>query len=248
MQTFASFDGQPIAYQVMGEGRPVLMLHGFMASGDLNFVQPGIAAALLAVGRQLILPDLRGHGASAMPEDRSAYPTDALAKDQEALLAHLGISDYDLCAYSLGARTAVRMMARGARPARCVLGGMGDSGVMNVAVRRAYFTDGIVNGEKAASPFAGRYMQATIAERGLKKEALLGVLVQQVDTTRDELARIDVPTLVIAGIDDADNGSAEALAALMPHASAARVPGNHLSAVIAPELASAIATFLSAGA
>ena len=245
MPRFASFDGAEIAFTTIGEGRPTLLVHGFMANADLNFVQPGIAARVAREGRQVILPDLRGHGASAAPDDAAASPPDALAMDQEALLRHLGIVDYDLVGYSLGARTAMRMLVRGARPKKVVLGGMGDSGIMNVAARRAYFADGIRNGDKAKNPQAGAYMQAALAERGLKAQAMLNVLGQQVDTTAAELAKIDVPMLIVSGADDADNGSAEALAALLPHASAQRVPGNHLTAVIAPELAEAIAGFLS---
>jgi len=242
--TFASFDGAPIAYQVIGEGRPTLLLHGFLASGDLNFIQPGIAGRVALLGRQVILPDLRGHGASAAPEDASAYPADALAMDQEALLKHFGLTDYDLVGYSLGARTAMRMLVRGARPKRAVLGGMGDSGIMNVAARRAFFADGITNGAEAKDPRAGAYMQAALKERGLSAAAMLNVLAQQVDTTAAELAAIDVPMLIVSGEDDEDNGSAEKLAGFLANAIAKRVPGNHLTAVIAPELAEAIAGFL----
>ncbi len=244
MPHFASFDGAKIAFTVIGEGRPTLLLHGFMANADLNFIQPGIAERVALVGRQVILPDLRGHGASAAPEDAAAYPPDVLAMDQEALLRHLGLTSYDLVGYSLGARTAMRMLVRGARPKKAVLGGMGDSGIMNVAARRAYFADGILNGDKAKHPQAGAYIQAAIAERGLKVAAMLNVLGQQVDTTAAELAKIDVPMLIVSGEDDADNGSAEKLAELLPNAISKRVPGNHLTAVVAPELGRAIASFL----
>lgn len=244
MPRFASFDGQEIAYTVMGEGRPTLLLHGFLATADFNFVQPGIAERIMLMGRQVILPDLRGHGASAAPQEPSAYPPDALAMDQEALLRQLNLTDYDLVGYSLGARTAVRMLARGARPRKVVLGGMGDSGIMDVAARRDYFADAIKNGAAGQNPKAGAYIQAALAERGLKADAMLHVLAQQVNTTEAELAAIDIPVLVVSGEDDADNGSAEKLAALMSNAISKRVPGNHLTAVVAPELGRAIASFL----
>ncbi len=245
MERFASFDGVEIAFRRIGAGRPTLLLHGFLASADLNFVQPGIAAAIVAAGRQVIAPDLRGHGASGAPTDPAAYPLDALAMDQEALLRHLGLTDYDLVGYSLGARTAMRMLARGARPAKAALGGMGDSGIMAVAARRAYFADSIINGENAKVPLAGKFIRAAMAERGLNPQAMLNVLEQQVDTPREVLATLDVPMLIVSGRDDADNGSAEALAAALPRARAARVPGNHLTAVIAPELAAEIVAFLA---
>jgi pimeloyl-ACP methyl ester carboxylesterase len=243
--TFPSFDGARIAVTEIGEGRPVLMLHGYLASAELNWIQPGITAAL-AAGRRLILPDLRGHGRSAAPTEVEAYPPDVLALDQEALLKHLGISDYDLVGYSLGARTAVRLMARGARPRRCVLGGMGDSGVTDPAGRAAQFESWLTD-DPAADEEARRLVRSMVEQRGLSLHAMLGVLKSFVATPPEALAAIDVPTLVVSGARDEDNGSAEALAALLPRARALRTPGNHLSAVAKPELAAAIADFLGEG-
>ncbi|MBI1251603.1 MAG: alpha/beta fold hydrolase [Alphaproteobacteria bacterium] len=243
-QSFASFDGQTIAYRTIGRGRPTLMLHGFLADAERNYILPGIAAAIVAAGRQAILPDFRGHGASAKPVDPAAYPHDVLALDQEAFLRHIGIADYDLVGYSMGARTAVRMLARGARPGKCVLGGMGDSGVTHVAQRQAYFEDLIRNGEASASPAAASIVTAIMEQGQMPRAVALLALASQISTPVSELARIDTPILVISGTDDSDNGSAEALAALLPNARAARTPGNHLTAISAPELAQAIVAFL----
>jgi pimeloyl-ACP methyl ester carboxylesterase len=242
--TFKSFDGAEIAVHTLGEGRPTLMLHGFLASAELNWVLPGIAAKIAAAGRQAIMPDLRGHGRSAAPADLAHWPGDVLAADQEALLKHLGVTDYDLVGYSLGARTAVRTLVRGARPAKCALGGMGDTGIMQAGARAAMFEDSIRNGEKAKDPQAGRYIHAAMAQRGLKAEAMLGVLHSFVVTTEAELKAIPTPTLAVSGVDDEDNGSPERLAALMQNAVARRVPGNHLTAVAEPALAQAFVDFL----
>ena len=207
---FASFDGQSIAWRELGEGRPTLMIHGFLADGPSNWIAPGIAAAVAALGRRVILPDLRGHGASAAPGDPAAWRPDTLTMDQEALIAHLGLSNYDLVGYSLGARTAVRMMVRGARPGRAVLGAM-------------------------------------MAARGLKPEAMLGVLAAFAATGVDDLRGIPTPVRVVSGDRDQDNGSAEALAALLPAGEVRIVSGDHLTAVADPGLAEAITDFLSHG-
>jgi pimeloyl-ACP methyl ester carboxylesterase len=86
-----------------------------------------------------------------------------------------------------------------------------------------------------------------LSERGLSQEAMVGVLRSFVATTPAELSGVDVPTLVVSGARDEDNGSAEALAALLPRGRAFRTPGNHLSAVAKPELAAAILAFLDEG-
>lgn len=242
--TFASFDGAQIAVHEIGEGRPTLMLHGFIATAQLNWVMPGIAEKVAAASRRVIMPDLRGHGASAAPVDAAAWTPDILPRDQEALIEHLGLTDYDLVGYSLGARTAIRMLVRGATPKRVVLGGMGDTGVMAAGMRAAMFEDSIRNGENAADPKAGKIIQARIRQGGFKPEALLGVLSSFVPTTEDDLRRLDLPILAVCGELDDDNGSPERLAELLPQAVAERVPGTHLSAVGEPALAEAIVRFL----
>lgn len=248
LHRFQSFDGVSIGYRTLcgpgGDGWPTLMLHGFLAGAEANWFLPGIAAAVAATGRKVIAPDLRGHGRSEAPTDPAAWPRDVLAMDQEALIAHLHLSDYDLVGYSLGARTAVRMVVRGARPRRLVLGGMGDSGLMAAGARAAMFEDGIRNGDAAKDPRAGRRIHAMMAAGGLKPEAMLGVLTSFVATGAEEIAAIDVPTLVVAGQRDDDNGSVEGLAAMMPRARGVRVPGDHLSAVMEPGLATEIVGFL----
>ncbi|ATQ44382.1 alpha/beta fold hydrolase [Caulobacter mirabilis] len=241
---FASFDGAPIAVHEIGEGRPTLMLHGFIATAELNWILPGIADRVAAAGRRVIMPDLRGHGGSAAPTDPATWSPDILPRDQEALIKGLGLSDYDLVGYSLGARTAVRMLVRGATPERVVLGGMGDSGVMAAGMRAAMFEDSIRNGEKAADPKAGKIIQARIRQGGFVPEALLGVLSSFVPTTEDELRKLDRPILAVCGELDQDNGSPERLAELLPRGVAQRVPGTHLSAVAEPALAEAIVAFL----
>jgi len=246
LHRFQSFDGVSIGYRVLGDpaGWPTLMLHGFLAAAESNWFLPGIAAAVAATGRRVIAPDLRGHGRSDAPTDPAAWPRDVLAMDQEALIAHLHLKDYDLIGYSLGARTAVRMLVRGARPRKLVLGGMGDSGLMAAGARAAMFEDSIRRGEAAKDPRAGRRVHAMMAAGGLKPEAMLGVLSSFAPTTAAEIAAIDVPTLVVAGQRDDDNGSVEGLAGMMPDARGVRVPGDHLSAVMEPALAGAITDFL----
>ena len=241
---FKSFDGAALSYRTEGEGRPVLMLHGFLANSRFNWIDPGISAVIASAGFKCIMLDLRGHGRSDVPEDESAYPTDVLALDGDALISHLGLSDYDLVGYSLGARTAVRMLVRGARPRRCVLGGMGASGVIGSAKRAAFFADAITNGERSANPQAAKIIAAMIERAHLKPQAMMHVLKAQVQTPAEALAAIETPILVVSGSEDDDNGRAEELAALLPDARAMRTPGNHLSAVNAPELAQAIVDFL----
>lgn len=243
-------DGTAIALHTRADqarrtDRPVLMIHGFLADAVINWITPGIADQLADAGHRVIALDLRGHGQSGAPAGAAFWPVDILADDALTVVQQLGLTDYDLVGYSLGGRTSARMMVRGARPRRAVLGGMGAAGIMAAGVRAEMFRDSILNGEAAKDPRAGRYIQALIRQRGLSVDAMLGVLDSFAPTTEADLRAIPVPTLVVSGDKDEDNGSPEELAALLPHGRALRIEGDHLTAVSRP-LGQAIVDFLSA--
>ncbi len=244
-ETFEAADGAILAYHARGTGRIALLIHGFLASSELNWIRPGIAERLVKAGFRVIAMDLRGHGESEAPTEPARWPKDVLVDDALALITHVGLTDYDLVGYSLGARTAARMLVRGATPRLAVLGGMGASGIMEAGARAAMFEDSIRHGDQAKDPVAGRRVRAMMESAGLAPDAMLGVLSSFAATTQADLRTIEVPTLVVSGQDDADNGSPEDLAALLPHGTALRIPGNHLSAVGAP-LGRAIVDYLSA--
>jgi pimeloyl-ACP methyl ester carboxylesterase len=69
IETFQARDGVEIACHVLGEGPPVVLLHGFLSSARRNWIRPGIAEAIASLGRRVIAPDLRGHGRSEAPTD-----------------------------------------------------------------------------------------------------------------------------------------------------------------------------------
>jgi len=245
VHAFATSDGVRLVWHELGEGRPVLLLHGFLSSAARNWIAPGIAAALAKAGHRVIAPDCRGHGDSEAPEDLAHWPADVMAADVEALIAHLDLTDYDLAGYSMGGRTAARVLVRGARPRRCVLGGMGDFGIMAAGPRAEAFEDAIRRGEAAADPAMGRAMHKAMAAQGLKPAAMLGVLAAFAPTTPAELAAIPTPTLAILGDDDHDNGSVEALARIMPACTPLTLPGNHGSVVASAAFREAMVAFLA---
>lgn len=245
---FDSFDGQKIAWREMGEGRAVVLIHGLFSNADTNWIKYGTAQKLADAGFRVIMPDLRAHGDSARPHDATAYPPDALAKDAEALIAHLELADYDLGGYSLGARTSVRVIARGIAPAprRLILAGLGDEGVVDTG-RRAGFFRRVLAGFGGFKHGDREFMaQAFLKTTGGDPKALLGVIDTFVDTPRADVARIDIPVLVVAGTDDDEVGSFEGLAAMLPDARLAEIPGNHMSAVTRREMGDAVVTFLTA--
>jgi pimeloyl-ACP methyl ester carboxylesterase len=244
---FESFDGTRLAWREMGEGRPVVLIHGYFSDAFTNWIRYGHAAAIAEKGFRVIMPDLRAHGESDKPHEAAAYPPDALARDGMALVEHLGLTDYDLGGYSLGARTTVRMLAgHGAAPRRAIVSGMGLSGLLDTGARAGHFRHILTHlgSFERGSPewMAEAFLKTTKGD----PVALLGILDTFVDTPREAVATIAQPTLVLAGDEDEDNGSHDALAELLPDARLASVPGGHMSAVTKPELGQAIADFLAA--
>src|ERR1700679_3474562 len=228
---FRAHDGLELAYREMGAGRPVVLIHGYFSTAMVNWVRYGHAAKIVARGFRLIMPDLRGHGDSAKPHDPASYPPDVLADDGFALVEALGLTGYALGGYSVGGRTAARMLVRGAAPERAVIAGMGLDGIVHASGRNAHFRRILENqgtwDRRSPEGKAEAFMKST----GADPVAGLYLLDANVDTPPGVLAAINVPVLVLAGTEDDDNGTAEDLAAVLPQGQAARVPGNHMSAV-----------------
>jgi pimeloyl-ACP methyl ester carboxylesterase len=245
-QFFESFDGTRLAWREVGQGRPVVLIHGFFSNATVNWIKYGHAARIAAAGFRVITPDLRAHGDSARPHDAESYPPDVLMRDGFALIDHLGLTDYDLAGYSLGGRTTMRMLANGATPRRAILSGMGLEGILHTAGRGSYFHNVLTHLGSFQRGSNEWLTEAFLKTTGGDPVALLRILDTFVDTPLSAIEAIDTPTLVLTGLDDHDNGSGAALADAMPRAVFQGVPGNHMSAVLKPELGQAIADFLAA--
>lgn len=242
---FESFDGTRLAWREMGEGRPVVLIHGYFSDAYTNWIRYGHAAVIAARGFRVIMPDLRAHGDSARPHDPAAYPPDALTQDGHALIAHLGLGDYDLGGYSLGARTTSRMLATGADPRRVVFAGMGLDGLVSAERRAGHFRHVLSNLGQHPRGSEAWFAEAFLKTTGGDPVALLGIIDTFVSTPLETVERFGWPALCVNGVDDDDNGSAAALADALPDARYVEIPGNHMSAVTKPELGQAIADFLA---
>ena len=242
---FESSDGARLAWYEVGQGRPVVLLHGLFSNAETNWIRFGHAEAIAARGFRVIMQDLRGHGRSAAPHDAASYPPDVLSRDGMALIAHLGLQDYDLGGYSLGGRTGVRMVVAGATPRRLIVAGMGLQGLLNTGARGGHFKHiltGLGSHERGSPEWLA---EAFLKTTGGDPKALLPLLDSFVDTSEAELAAITIETLALSGDEDDDTGSSEALARVIPGATYKEVPGGHMSAVTKPELGQAIAAFLA---
>jgi pimeloyl-ACP methyl ester carboxylesterase len=247
---FPGFDGAPLAvlrlapHDSAAPVRTVVLLHGLFSNADVNWVRFGTAARLAEAGFSCVMPDLRAHGGSAAPHDAAAYPADVLARDLAAIIDHLGLDDFDLVGFSLGARTAARAVIRGLRPRRLVLAGMGLEGLAGWARRQDFFRD-VIDRFGTIRPgdpayMAQQFLKTTAVDR-VAARLLLGTME---DTAPAALAAITMPTLVLCGDQDNDNGSADSLANALPQAERATIRGTHMSSVTLPDLGEALAAWL----
>jgi pimeloyl-ACP methyl ester carboxylesterase len=246
VEEFVSFDGLPISYRVAGDGPVVLLMHGFAASADRNWIAPGIFDALLATGRKVIAYDARGHGSSGKPHDPEAYAHGAMVRDAQALLDDLGVANADVVGYSMGAIMAASLVPKEPRSRSLVLGGIGGR-LLTHPLDRARIASALEAREAAAEDDATVRAFRTFAQRsGNDLGALAALQRSRVGSGErvERLAQIRVPTLVVAGEDDRLAGSPQGLADAIPGAVAQVVPGDHLSAVGRPELTAAIVDFL----
>ena len=242
---FEASDDVQIAWRETGEGRPLILIHGYISEADTNWIKFGHAAALARAGYRVIMPDLRAHGLSGKPHNPALYPKDILADDQFALIAHLGLTDFDLGGYSLGGRTVARMLARGCTPGKVIISGMGLQGLTSTEKRGDHFRHILDNLGKHEKGSPAWMAEAFLKTTGGDPGALRYILDTFINTSEEVLRGLDLPIAVICGEDDQDNGSATALAEVLPRGKLFTVPGNHMSCVVKPEFGQALVAALT---
>ena len=238
-------DGVELAYHEMGQGCPVVLLHGLFSDAHVNWIKFGHAAKLAAKGLRVIMPDLRAHGQSGCPHDPANYPEGILGRDLAELIAHLGLDGYDLGGFSLGARTVVQGVGEGLRPGHAVLAGMGLEGLTGWQARKHFFLDAIAGFDTASR--GDRHWMAIQFMKTMKVDRVAAALLLPTftDAKPEWLRAFTMDTLVLCGTEDHDNGSAPNLVAALPSATLAPVPGTHMSSVTRPEFGDALASFLA---
>ena len=246
-QQIDSFDGTRTAVHRMGEGRPVVLLHGLFSNADINWIKYGHAALLAEQGFECIMPDWRVHGESDAPTDPESYQSGVLVRDAFAVVEALGLTDYDLVGFSLGARTSISAVIAGLTPRRLVISGMGMEGLTNWEKRAAFFIDMIDRFDEIKHGDRAFIAKSFMKAQGIDPVAARLLMTRGVeDIAVADLPKLTMPTMVLIGDEDRDNGSPQKLADALPDAFVETIPGNHMSCVMKPDLGAAIARFLSA--
>ena len=123
---FFDSDGVKIHYETFGQGKPIVLVHGFAGNLDGNWVRTGWVETLEPV-RWVVALDCRGHGQSDKPHDPDAYGAENMAQDVLRLMDHLNIDKADLFGYSMGAGIATYLLAHHReRFTSVIVGGIGN--------------------------------------------------------------------------------------------------------------------------
>src|SRR4051794_12834021 len=223
-----------LPYLDEGPGEPIVLVHGFASSKEVNWVQPGWFATLKAAGRRVIALDNRGHGQSAKLYDPADYHTSKMAADVRALLDHLGLPRADVMGYSMGARIAAFLaLDHPDRVRSMVLGGLGAHLIEGVGLPESIAEALEAPSLADVTDPQGRMFRAFADQTHSDRRALAACIrgSRQV-LSREQVASIKTPTLIAVGTKDPIAGSAENLAALMPNARALPIPDrDHMLAV-----------------
>ena len=223
-----------IAYLDEGEGEPIVLVHGFASSKNVNWVYPTWVSELKKAGRRAIALDNRGHGDSAKLYDPQQYEIAIMAGDIVALLDHLKLQRADVMGYSLGSRMmAVLALSHPQRLRSVILGGIGigliEGGGPGESVALALEAPSL---EDVTDP-VGRTFRAFADQTRSDRRALAACLRgSRRLMTREEAAGISVPVLIAVGTSDEIAGSAQALGDIIPGAEVLDIPNrDHMRAV-----------------
>lgn len=242
-----SHDGIDFAFLDEGEGEPVVLIHGFASTKEINWVGPGWVSTLVRAGRRVVALDNRGHGASGKVYEAALYDPAIMAGDARALMDHLGLSRADVMGYSMGGRIGACLALEAPERVRSlILGGIGIHLVEGAGLPSTVAEALLAPSLSDVTDPVGRTFRAFADQTGSDRKALAACIYGSRRTlTREEVARIAVPTLVGVGTRDPIAGAAAPLAALIPGARAFDIEGrDHMLAVGDKSFKEAVLAFL----
>jgi len=236
-------DGMRIAYETVGEGPPVLLIHGFAASRVQNWRAPGWYDTLTEAGYRVVAMDCRGHGESGKPHDPAAYGHDAMAGDAMAVMDAAELAQAHVMGYSMGGFIAMHLLMHHAeRVLKLVIGGVGGAYVDRSLsgdspadpARREMIAAGLLESDKSriVNPTAKAFRE--FAEQDGKDLVALAACMRadRKPFTAPELSRSTRPVLVVCGEADNLTGPPGPLAAVFADGRAVTVPKrDHMTTV-----------------
>jgi pimeloyl-ACP methyl ester carboxylesterase len=245
-------DGLQIYYETFGQGKPILLVHGWGSDLKHSWVNTGWVKFLQSV-RSVIALDCRGHGQSDKPYDQKAYSYSIMARDVLCVMDHLKVAKTDLFGYSMGAFMAIHLLGhKKERFSSVIMGGIGDETEESKDAR--FIADAL----RAKDPSQitnqlGRAFRAYVdlnPNNDLEALALSALQMwpegYPIQLGGAGLANVDIPVLIINGEDDNPYVKSDhKLANAIPGAQLVRIPyKDHISVVIDQQFKNEILRFI----
>jgi len=256
-----SFDsnGVEIKYLLIGEGAPVLLIHGFAASAVTNWAK---VIRILSRDHQIIAIDNRGHGGSDKPVGEEHYG-DEMIHDSIRLLDHLGIEKAHIVGYSMGGYITAKMLAM--YPERMLSATIAGAGWgKEKSIREATLDElaDAIDGDRSVAPLFNKLLPNGKARPGIEMKVINFLIMfsndpdtlasvargmKQHTLTKEEIEKIDVPTQLVVGSADPIGKAAEAWVEIRPDHRIIIIDGaNHMTTIRRPEFVQAITEFVDA--
>ncbi len=232
-------DGVKLAFERMGEGKPVLLIHGFGSSAQQNWKSTGWYGSLTAAGFAVVAMDCRGHGLSDKPHDPAFYGHDRMAEDAATVMAAADLPSAAVVGYSMGGFIALRLAAaHPARVSRLALCGVGEFYLRGPRIAnpqaRSSLAEALLTDDKAGITDKRGRMFRDFADQPGKDRFALAACMQAMSQGLpiEALAQLQQPVLVVCGALDDIAGAPGPLAAAFRFGHAVTIPGrDHMSAV-----------------
>jgi pimeloyl-ACP methyl ester carboxylesterase len=196
---YAEVNGLRMYYEVHGEGRPLVLLHGaYMTVDAMGPILPGLAET-----RRVIVPEMQGHGRTADIDRPIAY--EGMADDVAALIRHLGIDEADIFGFSMGGGVALQLAIRHPGSVRRLVAASASFTSDGAQPELNEMVPGITPESFAGSPIEEAYLKVAPNPEDFPQ---LVEKLKRLDTTpfawpAEDVRGIEAPTMVVVGDADA---------------------------------------------
>lgn len=244
-------DGVEVHYQLMGEGEPVILIHGYMSSFDHNWQY---TTPVLKEEFRLIGMDIRGHGYSGKPQKGEAYG-DELYLDVKRLMKHLDIKKAHLVGYSLGGYIALKFAVEFPHKVSSVV--MAGSGLLKkeeIEHIANSLSSGLKSSESITAFYKSRYPSDALTDAFFEQvssndKVAMTRLIKKLPAlyvSPEEVEKITGPILAVSGEYDRALENVAYLTKFAPHTNVVKIEGrHHLNAPKDSSFTAAIKNFIT---
>jgi pimeloyl-ACP methyl ester carboxylesterase len=231
-------DGIELAYERLGDGPAIMLVHGFGSSRVQNWKSTGWYGGLTDAGFSVVALDCRGHGESSKPHDPAFYGHDRMAEDVSVVMQSCDLPDAMVLGYSMGGFIGLRLLASSPGHVRkLAIAGVGENYLEDRITSpgaRSMLADALLTPDKDAITDPRAKMFRAFADQPGKDRLALAACMRAMSPhlPLDVLSQLQRPVLVVAGSEDDTAGRPQPLAAAIPGARAVTIAGrDHMSAV-----------------